>query len=120
MTCLLGPVSTGRWGGTRKPDWLSGTDLTRFDVPGLCNEIWADSSGIACQDTDQMAGCILGGGTAINAALWWRPKDAAWDYNFFVDFDGHCEDAAIAPALEEIRRHAALFRVLGSFPQAVI
>ena len=77
-----GPVSTGRWGGTRKPDWLSGTDLTRFDVPGLCNEIWADSSGIACQDTDQMAGCILGGGTAINAALWWRPKDADWDYNF--------------------------------------
>lgn len=77
-----GPVSTGQWGGTRKPDWLQGTDLTRFDVPGLCNQIWADASGISCQDTDQMAGCILGGGTAINAGLWWRPKDADWDYNF--------------------------------------
>jgi len=77
-----GPVSTGEHGGQRKPEWLSGTDLTRFDVPGLCNEIWADSSGIACQDTDQMAGCILGGGTAINAGLWWKPKDADWDYNF--------------------------------------
>ncbi|RGP81314.1 cellobiose dehydrogenase [Fusarium longipes] len=77
-----GPPSTGRWGGTRKPDWLGSTDLTRFDVPGLCNEIWADSAGIACPDTDQMAGCVLGGGTAINAGLWWRPNPADWDFNF--------------------------------------
>ncbi|KAG9255545.1 cellobiose dehydrogenase-like protein [Emericellopsis atlantica] len=77
-----GPVSTGEWGGEMKPEWLEGTDLTRFDVPGLCNQIWADSSGIACRDTDQMAGCLLGGGTAINAGLFWRPKAADWDYNF--------------------------------------
>lgn len=67
-----GPPSTGRWGGTMKPDWLIGTNLTRFDVPGLCNQIWHDSTGIACQDTDQMAGCVLGGGTAVNAGLWWK------------------------------------------------
>ncbi|CAG9989475.1 unnamed protein product [Clonostachys byssicola] len=77
-----GPPSTGEWGGKLKPSWLEGTSLTRFDVPGLCNQIWADSSGIACLDTDQMAGCLLGGGTAINAGLWWKPKDADWDYNF--------------------------------------
>lgn len=77
-----GPVSTGQWGGEWKPEWLEGTDLTRFDVPGLCNQIWADSNGIACRDTDQMAGCLLGGGTAINAGLFWRPKAADWDYNF--------------------------------------
>lgn len=39
-----GPVSTGKWGGNLGPDWLNGTDLTRFDVPGLCNQIWVDSS----------------------------------------------------------------------------
>lgn len=55
-----------------KPEWLEGTDLTRFDVPGLCNQIWVDSDGIACTDTDQMAGCVLGGGTAVNAGLWWK------------------------------------------------
>jgi cellobiose dehydrogenase (acceptor) len=77
-----GPPSSGRWGGTRKPEWLEGTNLTRFDVPGLCNQIWADSSGIACPDTDQMAGCVLGGGTAINAGLWWRPNPKDWDFNF--------------------------------------
>lgn len=67
-----GPPSSGRWGGKRGPTWLADTNLTRFDVPGLCNEIWHDSAGIACRDTDQMAGCVLGGGTAINAALWWK------------------------------------------------
>lgn len=29
-----GPPSSGRWGGTMKPEWLEGTNLTRFDVPG--------------------------------------------------------------------------------------
>lgn len=77
-----GPPSSGRWGGQVKPTWLGGTNLTRFDVPGLCNEIWVDSAGIACSDTDQMAGCVLGGGTAINAGLWWKPNAIDWDYNF--------------------------------------
>ncbi|KAI0427264.1 fungal cellulose binding domain-containing protein [Xylaria sp. FL1042] len=77
-----GPPSSGRWGGTLGPDWTEGTNLTRFDVPGLCNEIWEDSAGISCTDTDQMAGCILGGGTAINAGLWWKPNSIDWDYNF--------------------------------------
>jgi len=77
-----GPVSTGRWGGTMKPGWLNGTDLTRFDVPGLCNQIWHDSQGVACTDTEQMAGCVLGGGTAVNAGLWWKPHPQDWNSNF--------------------------------------
>lgn len=67
-----GFASSGRWGGTIKPTWLQGTNLTRFDVPGLCNQIWVDSKDIACDDTDQMAGCVLGGGTAVNSGIWWR------------------------------------------------
>lgn len=67
-----GPASLGMWGGNMKPLWLDKTDLTRFDVPGLCNQIWVDSAGVACRDTDQMAGCVLGGGTAVNAGLWWK------------------------------------------------
>lgn len=72
-----GPPSTGRWGGTMGPEWLNGSDLTRFDVPGLCNQIWVDSNGVACADTDQMAGCVLGGGTAVNAGLWWKVRVTA-------------------------------------------
>lgn len=67
-----GPPSTDRWGGDMKPEWLEGEPLTRFDVPGLCNQIWHDSTGIVCTDMDQIAGCVLGGGTAVNAGLWWK------------------------------------------------
>lgn len=55
--------------------WLNGYNLTWFDVPGECNRIWnGGSAGVACTDTDQMAGCILGGGTAVNAGLWWKVR----------------------------------------------
>ncbi|XXH03587.1 hypothetical protein Hte_009992 [Hypoxylon texense] len=77
-----GPPSSGIWGGNMKPLWLQKTDLTRFDVPGLCNQIWVDSDGVACLDTDQMAGCVLGGGTAVNAGLWWKANPKDWDENF--------------------------------------
>ena len=65
-----GPPSSYRWGGRNAPAWLAGNNLTRYDVPGLCNEIWVDSAGIACPDIGTMSGCVLGGGTAINAGLW--------------------------------------------------
>lgn len=29
-----------------------------------------------------MAGCVLGGGTAVNAALWWKANPADFDDNF--------------------------------------
>ncbi|EME43210.1 hypothetical protein DOTSEDRAFT_153605 [Dothistroma septosporum NZE10] len=77
-----GPPSSGRWGGTVRPEWLAETNLTRFDVPGLDNEIWQDSAGIACDDVGVMAGCVLGGGTAINAGLWWKANPTDLDYNF--------------------------------------
>jgi cellobiose dehydrogenase (acceptor) len=77
-----GPPSIGLWGGTLKPSWLEGTELTRFDVPGLCNQIWVDSAGIACPDNDQMAGCVLGGGTAVNSGLWWKPYSKDFDEGF--------------------------------------
>lgn len=77
-----GPPSSGRWGGTMKPEWLDSTNLTRFDVPGLDNQIWVDSDGIACTDVGTMAGCVLGGGTAVNAGLWWNPNPEDFNFNF--------------------------------------
>ncbi|KAH8731998.1 hypothetical protein GQ44DRAFT_642000 [Phaeosphaeriaceae sp. PMI808] len=77
-----GPPSLARFGGKMGPAWVTSNNLSRFDVPGLCNQIWVDSAGVACTDIDQMAGCVLGGGAAVNAALWWKPVDVDFDYNF--------------------------------------
>ena len=77
-----GPPATYAHGGRIQPAWLRGHGLARFDVPGLCNEIWRNSTGVACEDVDIMAGCVLGGGTAINAGLFFVPPDHDWDHNF--------------------------------------
>jgi chorismate mutase / prephenate dehydratase len=43
-----------------------------------------------------------------------------WDYVFFIDIEGHAEDAAVAKALAELEKRASLFRVLGSYPRAIL
>lgn len=43
-----------------------------------------------------------------------------WHYVFFVDIDGHADDGKVAPALVKLRKRAQLFRVLGSYPKAVL
>jgi len=43
-----------------------------------------------------------------------------WDYVFFIDIEGHAEDAPIRKALAILRTRASLFRVLGSYPRAVL
>jgi chorismate mutase/prephenate dehydratase len=50
-----------------------------------------------------------------------RPsKRRKWDYVFFIDIDGHAEDPGVRSALEALKERASLFRVLGSYPQAVL
>lgn len=39
-------------------------------------------------------------------------------YHFLLDFDGHEKDPAVAGVLDQLQRHAAMFRVLGSYPRA--
>jgi chorismate mutase/prephenate dehydratase len=43
-----------------------------------------------------------------------------WDYVFFVDLDGHAQDEPVHGALEEIKAKASLFKVLGSYPKAIL
>ncbi len=43
-----------------------------------------------------------------------------WDYVFFIDVDGHAEEPHVARALASLKRRASLFRLLGSYPRAVL
>jgi chorismate mutase/prephenate dehydratase len=42
-----------------------------------------------------------------------------WDYVFFVDIDGHADDAGVKQALAEMSSKTELLRVLGAYPKAV-
>jgi chorismate mutase/prephenate dehydratase len=46
-----------------------------------------------------------------------RPsKRKDWEYIFYVDLAGHCEDPAVATALGELRNHCSMVKLLGSYP----
>ena len=49
-----------------------------------------------------------------------RPaRNALWEYVFYVDIEGHREEAPIKAALDELARRAAYLKTLGSYPVAV-
>ena len=48
-----------------------------------------------------------------------RPsKRRNWEYYFFIDADGHCDDPHFAQAMKEAKGHCGELHVLGSFPRA--
>jgi chorismate mutase/prephenate dehydratase len=47
-----------------------------------------------------------------------RPsKRKNWEYFFFVDIEGHCEDDLVKDVLRELEKHCTFVKVLGSYPQ---
>jgi len=48
-----------------------------------------------------------------------RPaRVGTWEYYFYIDFEGHRDDARVAAALEELGSKAAFVKILGSYPRA--
>jgi len=48
-----------------------------------------------------------------------RPnKNTAWEYNFYVDFEGHQDDSAIKDVLQKLRDNTTFLKILGSYPIA--
>lgn len=48
-----------------------------------------------------------------------RPtKSPNWEYNFFVDFEGHSKNPQISKMLEEIKNETIFMKTLGSYPSA--
>jgi prephenate dehydratase/chorismate mutase/prephenate dehydratase len=48
-----------------------------------------------------------------------RPgRERPWEYVFYVDFDGHADDAVVREALGDLRGHTSFLRVLGSYPRS--
>jgi len=48
-----------------------------------------------------------------------RPsKQKAWDYYFFLDFEGHMEDEKVRQALQRLEKETVFLKILGSYPRA--
>ncbi len=50
-----------------------------------------------------------------------RPaRGGLWEYMFYIDLEGHQDDAPVAAALAELESRAAFLKVLGSYPVAAL
>ena len=50
-----------------------------------------------------------------------RPsRRGIWEYVFFVDLLGHQQDSQVARALKALQHEASVYKVLGSYPRAVL
>ena len=50
-----------------------------------------------------------------------RPsRRGMWDYVFFIDVDGHKDEPHVAKALAALEKQAGMYKVLGSYPKAVL
>lgn len=48
-----------------------------------------------------------------------RPtKDNTWEYNFYVDFEGHQKNEIISEMLDKIKQETLFMKILGSYPSA--
>ncbi len=48
-----------------------------------------------------------------------RPtKQTPWEYNFYLDFEGHREDPMVREVLEGLEKTSLFIKVLGSYPKA--
>ncbi len=48
-----------------------------------------------------------------------RPtKQTPWEYNFYLDFEGHRSEKRCSEALEALEKYAAFIKILGSYPKA--
>ena len=46
-----------------------------------------------------------------------RPsKRKDWEYVFYVDLAGHCEDDKLRDAISELEKHCSIVKILGSYP----
>ncbi|MEX3947127.1 prephenate dehydratase [Paraburkholderia sp. EG287B] len=43
---------------------------------------------------------------------------STWEYYFYIDFEGHRDEPAVAAALDELSKKAAYLKILGSYPRA--
>jgi len=47
-----------------------------------------------------------------------KARSARWEYVFFIDVEGHQQDAKVAAAIEGLRQRAPFLKILGSYPAA--
>ena len=58
------------------------------------------------------------GGSTPSRFFWRAMRSTLWGYLFFIDIEGHQDDAPVKQALDEVRNKAPFLKIFGSYPAA--
>ncbi|KAF3048690.1 hypothetical protein E8E11_006286 [Didymella keratinophila] len=72
-----GGPSYGFTGYTKNLSWND--TVSMYDIPGYGYYLSDVGTPAFCDDTADMAGCLLGGGTSVNAMMFVKPQERDWD-----------------------------------------
>lgn len=124
-----GPLAAEMYGLTMLEEAIqdSATNTTRFLVIGekTCPATGNDRTSILFAIQDK-PGSLVSALQAFDqfhinmSKIESRPsKRKAWEYIFYVDLAGHCEDEKVSNAIDELKKHCSLVKLLGSYPDVV-
>lgn len=68
----------------------------------------------------KMLSCFANNGVSMTRIESRPSRREMWDYVFFVDIEGHADDGPVKNALIELEEHAAMLKLLGSYPKSVL
>jgi len=68
----------------------------------------------------KMLSCFADNGISMTRIESRPSRREMWDYVFFADIEGHAEDESVKKALSELEECAAMVKLLGSYPKAVL
>ena len=103
-------------------------NTTRFLVIGrtMCPNSGNDKTSLIFSAANKpgvlhrMLGCFAKNSVSMTRIESRPSRREMWDYVFFVDIEGHAEEDSVKKALSELEEHAAMVRLLGSYPRAVL
>ena len=103
-------------------------NTTRFLVIGkeMCMASGNDKTSLIFSSPNKpgalhkMLSCFADNGVSMTRIESRPSRREMWDYVFFVDIEGHAEDKSVKKALLELEEHAAMVKLLGSYPRAVL
>ena len=68
----------------------------------------------------EMLACFSDNGVSLTRIESRPSRKGMWEYVFFVDIEGHAEEASVALALDKLNGRASTVKLLGSYPRAVL
>lgn len=105
------------------------SNRTRFLVIGRqrCEVTGSDRTSLVVSAQKDQSGALFSllepfakGGVNLTRIESRPSRRAHWDYNFFLDLEGHQDDPAVAGVLKMLEQRAGFYRVLGSYPQSAV